>query len=121
LPRPPRREGRYWAIPLAAVAIVILVLVVVVALLPAQLVAHKNVDRDGTAVSEDTPYAVVPASVQPVADRVSYRDLGADIAVDLDPDGSVFFVTVRDPAQSVLGWLVAEDLPDVRFMTYEEK
>jgi PDZ domain-containing protein len=85
------------------------------------LVAHKDVDRAGTAVSEETPYAVVPASVQPVVDRVSYRDLGADIAVDLDPDGRVFFVTVRDPAQSALGWLVAEDLADVRFMTHAEK
>jgi Lon-like protease len=121
VPRPPRREGRYWAIPLAVIAIVVLVSIVVAALLPAQLVAHKDVDRNGTAVSEETPYAVVPASAQPVADRVSYRDLSADVAVDLDPDGRVFFVTVRDPAQSVLGWLVAEDLPDVRFMTYEEK
>jgi PDZ domain-containing protein len=99
----------------------ILVAIVIAALLPAQLVAHKDVDRAGTAVSEETPFAVVPASVQPVADRVSYRDLSDDVAVDLDPDGRVFFVTVRDPAQSVLGWLVAEDLPDVRFMTYEEK
>jgi PDZ domain-containing protein len=121
VPRPPRREGRYWAVPLAAIAIVVLISIVIAALLPAQFVAHKDVPRDGTAVSEETPYAVVPASVQAVADRVSYRDLGADVAVDVDPDGRVFFVTVRDPAQSVLGWFVAEDLPDVRFMTYEEK
>jgi PDZ domain-containing protein len=110
-----------WAVPLAALAILVLVAIVVGALLPAQLVASKDVERDGTAVSEDTPYAVVPASVQAVADRVSYADLGADVAVDLDPDGRVYFVTVRDPAQSVLGWFVAEDLPDVRFLTYEEK
>src|SRR5262245_7656501 len=82
-PRPPRREGRYWAVPLVAIAIVILVGIVIAALLPAQLVAHKDVDRNGTAVSEETPFAIVPASVQPVADRVSYRDLGADVAVDL--------------------------------------
>jgi PDZ domain-containing protein len=121
VPRPLGRGSRYWAVPLAAAAFVIVVAIVVTALLPAKLVAHKDVDRDGTAVSEETPYAVVPASVQAVADRVSYRDLGADVAVDLDPDGRVFFVTVRDPAQSVLGWFVAEDVPDVRFMTYEEK
>jgi PDZ domain-containing protein len=120
-PRAPSRRWRLWAVPLAALAILVLVAIVVGALLPAQLVAEKDVERDGTAVSEDTPYAVVPASVQAVADRVSYADLGADVAVDLDPDGRVFFVTVRDPAQSVLGWLVAEDLPDVRFLTYEEK
>ena len=94
VPRPPRREGRCWAVPLAAIAIVVLVAIVVAALLPAQLVASKDVERDGEAVSEETPYAVVPASVQPVADRVSYADLGADVAVDTDPDGRVFFVTV---------------------------
>ena len=79
--------------------------IVVAALLPASLVASKDVERDGETVSEDTPYAVVPASVQAVADRVSYAELGADVAVDTDPDGRVFFVTVSEPAQSVLGWL----------------
>jgi PDZ domain-containing protein len=98
-----------------------LVTIVVTALIPARLVASKDVERDGETVSEVTPYAVVPASVQAVADRVSYADLGADVAVDTDPDGQVFFVTVSEPAQSVLGWWVAENEPEIRFLTSEEK
>jgi Lon-like protease len=108
-------------VPLAALAIVALVAIIVTALLPARLVASKDVERDGETVSEDTPYAVVPASVQAVADRVSYADLGADAAVDTDPDGRVFFVTVSEPAQSVLGWWVAENEPEIHFLTSEEK
>ena len=106
---------------MAAVALLTLAAVVVTALLPSSLVASKEVERDGGMVSEATPYAVVPASVQAVADRVSYADLGADVVVDTELDGRVFFVTVSEPAQSVLGWWVADDRPEVRFLTDEEK
>ena len=119
--RPPSRRRRLWAVPLAAIAVFALVAIVVAALLPAGLVASKDVERDGETVSEDTPYAVVPASVQAVADRVSYAELGADVAVDTDLDGRVFFVTVSEPAQSVLGWLVGRNEPEIRFLTTEEK
>ena len=120
-PRPPRPGRGRWAIPLAVLALLVLVTIVVTALLPASLVASKDVERDGETVSEDTPYAVVPASVQAVADRVSYADLGADVAVDTEPDGRVYFVTVSEPAQSVLGWWAARNEPEVRFLTSEEK
>jgi Lon-like protease len=119
--REPSRRNRFWAAPLAAVGILALVAIVVAALLPARLVASKDVERDGETVSERTPYAVVPASVQAVADRVSYEDLGDGIAVDTDPDGRVFFVTVSEPAQSVLGWWLGRDEPEIRFLTTEEK
>jgi Lon-like protease len=119
--RPPSRQWRWWGVPLAAVAVLVLVTIVVTALVPARLVASKDVERDGETVSEDTPYAVVPASVQAVADRVSYDDLGGTIAVDPESDGRVFFVTVSEPAQSVIGWWVARDDPAVRFLTHDEK
>ena len=63
----------------------------------------------------------MPAAAQPVADRVSYGDLGDDISVDTDPDGRVYFVTVSEPAQSLLGYWVGVDEPEVEFSTYEEK
>jgi PDZ domain-containing protein len=119
--RRPSRRRRLWAVPLAAIALLVLVTIVVAALLPSDLVASKDIERDGATVSEDTPYAVVPAGVQAVADRVSYAELGADVAVDTDPDGQVFFVTVSEPAQSVLGWWVAANEPEIRFLTSEEK
>jgi PDZ domain-containing protein len=99
----------------------VLVVIVVAALVPSRLVASKDVQRDGESASEATPYAVVPASVQAVADRVSYADLGDGVAVDPEMDGRVFFVTVSEPAQSALGWWIARDDPAVRFLTHEEK
>ena len=98
-----------------------LVTIVVLAMLPARLVASKDVERDGQVVEEATPYARVPATVNAVADRVSYEEAGAGVAIDTDPDGRVFFVTVSEPAQSLLGRWVAEDEPEIEFLTSEEK
>jgi PDZ domain-containing protein len=103
---------------------VVLCLIVVTALVPAQLLAHKEVtdpEREGATISEETPYAIVPAAAQPVAARVSYHELDDSIAVDTDPDGRVFFVTISEPAQSVLGWWVSRDEPSIDFLTHDEK
>jgi PDZ domain-containing protein len=69
----------------------------------------------------ETPYALVPAAAQPVADRVSYGDLADDISVDTDLDGRVYFVTVSEPPQSILGHWVGEIEPEIEFTTHEEK
>ena len=131
----PLRTSAPWGIPFAAVSIVVLTFIAVVALLPAKLVADKPVeDADGEVADVETPYALVPAAAQPVAERVSYGDLADDISVDTDLDGRVFFVTVSEPAQSLLGYwagaavaptwlrgLVGDPEPEVQFTTYEEK
>jgi PDZ domain-containing protein len=95
------------------------------ALLSADLVASKPVadpDHPEETVDEATPYALAPASAEPVADRVSIGEaLGDDVAVDRDPDGDVYFVTVQEPAQSVLSWWVARSEPEIDFTTYDEK
>jgi Lon-like protease len=90
-------------------------------MLPARLVASKDVERDGEVVEEATPYARVPATVNAVADRVSYEAAGADVTIDTDPDGRVFFVTVSEPAQSLLGRWVSDNEPEIDFLTNEEK
>jgi PDZ domain-containing protein len=124
-PRPQQRSlrvARPWGVPFAVVAILVLVFIAALALLPAQLVADKRIeDADGNVTDVETPYALVPAAAQPVADRVSYGDLGDDISVDTDPDGRVYFVTVSEPAQSLLGYWVGVDEPEVEFSTYDEK
>jgi PDZ domain-containing protein len=109
-------------VPFAVVSILVLGLIAVTALLPAKLVADKPVeDADGNVTDVETPYALVPAAAQPVADRVSYGDLADDISVDTDPDGRVYFVTVSEPPQSILGHWVGEIEPEIEFTTYEEK
>ena len=135
-PTPARREllplravlqpeaARWWGVPLVGVSLLILMTIIGFALLPAQIVADKEVpdpEREDATISVETPYAIVPAGVQPVASRVSYGDLGDDIAVDTDLDGRIFFVTISEPPQSVLGWLVGRDEPEIEFTTYEEK
>jgi PDZ domain-containing protein len=116
--------GVPWGVPLAAVAILGLVLIAALALIPARFVASKEVadpDHQGQTVDVDTPYALVPAGAQPVADRVSYGELIDGVSVDTDPDGRVYFVTVSEPPQSVLGYLVSGDEPAIEFTTYDEK
>jgi PDZ domain-containing protein len=120
-PRRPNHRRRLWAVPLAAISLLTLVTIAVLAMLPARLVASKDVERDGETVEEATPYARVPATVNAVADRVSYEAAGADVTIDTDLDGRVFFVTVSEPAQSLLGRWVAEDEPEIEFLTREEK
>lgn len=124
VPPPDPRRGitKWWGVPLVSIAIVALVGVIALALLPAQLVAHKAVaNAEGREDEVATPYALVPAGAQPVADRVSYGDLGADINVDTDPEGRVYFLTISEPPQSMLGWWIAQDEPEIEFTTDEEK
>lgn len=108
-----------------AVAVTTLVAIAALALLPAQLVANKQVadrERPGEMVDEETPYALVPSGAEAVADRVSYGDdLGDAVEVDTDLNGRVFFVTVSEPPQSVLGYLVSGDEPAIEFLTRDEK
>lgn len=121
----PRGAARWWGIPLVAVSFLVLLTIVGVALLPSQLVADKSMpdpNAEGETRNVETPYALVPAAAQPVSNRVSYGDdLGDDIAVDTDPDGRVFFVTIAEPPQSLLGYWVGQDEPEILFTTYAEK
>ncbi len=121
----PRGTARWWGIPLVAVSFLVLLTIAGAALLPSQLVADKSMpdpNAEGETLNVETPYALVPAAAQPVANRVSYGDdLGDDIAVDTDPDGRVFFVTIAEPPQSLLGYWVGQDEPEILFTTYAEK
>lgn len=124
----PRRVHRYWAIPLTVLAGLIVVVVVVTALLPASLVA-TNLDPDpdnpGEYVEVDAPYARVPAAAQPVAERVSYGDLESagmeGVEADTHPDGRVYFVTIQEPSQSVLGHFLWGGGPEIVTLSQRDK
>lgn len=109
---------RWWAIPLAVVGFAIPLAVAIAAALPAELVAEQENPRLG--VVEPAPYARTPSSAQPVNDRVRLGDLPADLA-QFPPDSSVFFVTVTEPRQSVLSWLVGRNEPAIEFLTVEQR
>ena len=114
----PSRRHRIWAIPLAALAFLVVVAVPVLAALPSSLVAEKLNHR--LDVEQPAPYARTPASAEPVANRIHFGDLG-DVADQFPPQGDIYFVTVTEPAQSVLSWLVGRDDPAIQFLTKEDK
>lgn len=131
----PSAVHRLWSVPLVVIAVAIVLVVTAAALTPARFIATEMNDR--LEVMQPAPYARVPASAQPVGDRLtvsaSVPPDGADV-VDVSADGpeadvpSVFpsvgeinFVTVSEPAQSVLSWWVGRDDPAVQLLTEEAK
>jgi Lon-like protease len=126
--RPPAKLHRVWALPLLGLAVLALAAIVVTSLLPARFVARKQVG-DELRVA---PYALTPRTATPVDDRVSFGQLAGVAEVDKDRKGDIYFVTVSEPAQSVLGWWAAggsscqvngqcSSLPEIDLYTREDK
>jgi len=109
---------RVWAIPLVVVGFAVLLALPTLALLPSDLVATSPNQRLG--VDQPAPFARTPASAQPVDDRIQLGDLG-DLATQYPPDGDIYFVTITEPAQSILSWMIGRDNPAVDFITEEGK
>ena len=109
-----RRLG--WVV--GGVGIALLVSILVLSVVPSQLVAEKEVA--GTGEVEPTPYALTPASAEPVTGRIVFGDL-PDGVERYDTNHDFYFVTVTSPAQSVLGWLAGRNDAAVRFITTEDK
>ena len=129
------RIHRAWAIPLTVLGLLTLLTIAVSAVLPASLVASKEVadPADPTlTVEEATPYARTPRSAQPVDDRVSFGQLEGVAEVDEDRTGDIYFVTISEPQQSMLSWWAAGGRTcgppgacgaqsEIDFLTREEK
>ena len=97
---------------------IVLVAVPVASIAPSDWVASKTNTRVGA--EQATPFARTPASAQPVDDRIRFGDMGDD-AAQYPPQGDIYFVTVTEPEQSVLSWLLGRGEPAIEFLTYEEK
>jgi PDZ domain-containing protein len=112
-----------------------LLVVAVTALLPASLVADKQVAdpaNPDAEVEEATPYARVPAAAQPVSDRISFGELRGVANVDEDRRGDFYFVTISEPPESLLSYWVTgwtscgteegcSDEPEIDYLTHDEK
>lgn len=116
--RLPSRRHRWWSVPLLALGGLVLLAIPLASIAPAEWVASKTNERVGQ--EQGTPFARTPASAQPVDDRIRFGDMG-DVAAQYPPDGDIYFVTVTEPSQSVLSWLLGRDEPAIEFLTYEEK
>ena len=116
----PRR--RWWGVVLFGCALTIPLVVGALAVLPSSLLARN--ENPHTAQNDPAPYARVPAQAEPVADRITFGDLDEIDDIDVErfaSDGSVYFVTVSAPSQSLLSWLVGRSEPAIEFITSEQK
>ncbi|HSM65384.1 MAG TPA: S16 family serine protease [Ilumatobacteraceae bacterium] len=111
-------RNRWWAWALASVGVLALALVGLASLLPSSLVGVK--ENESTGDTEPTPFALVPASAEPVNDRIVFGELPDDVE-RFDTGESFVFVTVTAPSQSVLSWLAGRNDPAVDFITEEDK
>ena len=116
VPVAPRR--RWWAVAVAVVGMLVLATIAVSSILPSSLVSDKENGRTGEL--DPTPYALTPASAEPVNTRIVFGDLPDDIE-RYDTASSFVFVTVTAPSQSVLSWFVGRDDPAIDFLTEEDK
>ena len=114
----PSRRHRWWAVPLTVLAIVFLAGVGIAGVLPSDLVAEEENPHTGDV--QPTPYARIPSSAQPVTDRITFGALEG-VAEQFPPAGDIHFVTVTEPSQSVLSWILGREDPAVDFLTEEEK
>jgi len=116
---------RWWAIGLYGIGLSIALGLLVLSVVPSSTVARST--SAGPHEQRPTPYARVPAQAMPVSDRLTFGDLDEldapdDVVIQrFASDGSVLFVTVSAPSQSVLSWLVGRSEPAVEFITSEQK
>ncbi len=111
-------RNRWWAWMIAGLGVVTLVVIGVASLLPSSLIAEKENQRTGEI--QPTPYALTPASADPVNDRIVFGEL-PDGVERYDTSSSFHFVTVTSPSQSVLSWLAGRNDPAIDFLTEEDK
>ncbi len=95
-----------------------LVVIAVSSLLPSSLVAEKENVR--TEQYEPAPYALTPASAEPVNDRIVFGVLPDEVP-KYEPNGDFIFVTVTAPTQSLLSWFAGRDDAAIDFLTTEDK
>jgi PDZ domain-containing protein len=111
-------RNRWWAWVLAAIGLLTIAAIGVASLLPSGLVSSKENQRTGEM--NPTPYALTPASADPVNDRIVFGEL-PDGVERFDTANDFVFVTVTAPNQSVLSWFAGRDDPAVDFLTEEDK
>jgi Lon-like protease len=111
-------RNRWWAWTIAGIGLLALAAIGVASVLPSSLVGEKENKRTGEM--EPTPYALTPASADPVNDRIVFGDLPEGVE-RYETENAFKFVTVTAPSQSVLSWVAGRDDPAVSFMTEEDK
>ena len=100
------------------VSLAVLLAVPLLGVLPSSLVADKLNRR--LDVEQPAPYARTPASAVDTDGLIVFGDLDG-VAERYPSDGDLYLVTVTEPSQSVLSWLIGRDHPAIQFLTEEDK
>jgi PDZ domain-containing protein len=107
--RAPAPVHRAWAVPMVVIAFAAIATMLVASMLSAELVAEN-------AKGDDAPYALVPADATEVASRISF-----DAVQRHSADGEILFVTVREPAVTLLDWFISRAETEVVPHSTEDK
>lgn len=67
-------------------------------------------------VNEAVEFALVPADAEPVLPRLDISGVET-----YEPNGDVYFITIRQPAISMLDWFVTRENKATRFYSYRDK
>ncbi len=100
----PNPIHRWWAVPLAGIAMVVLVGVLLASFFTASRL--ESIKR---------PYAIVPSDAEEVESRITLEGVQRYPA-----NGQILFVTIRQPELSLLSWLMFRNDDDISLRTYED-
>ncbi|MCU1367317.1 MAG: hypothetical protein JWN39_2956, partial [Ilumatobacteraceae bacterium] len=100
----PNPVHRFWAIPMAGIAIVTLFAILASSMLTAE--RFTSIKR---------PYAIVPSDAEQVESRLKLEDVQRYPA-----SGKILFVTIREPQLPLLSWLMFRSDDDIATKTYAD-
>jgi len=124
----PSSKHRRWALPCALLGVTAVLAPLVATLVPSSVFIDKSRCLEFATteeserptcvekVDEAVEFALVPADAEPVLAL-----LEIDGVPTFEPNGSIYFITVRQPPITMLDWFVTRESKAARFYSYRDK
>lgn len=124
----PSRRHRLWAVPFAGLGALAVLAPLVATLVPSGLLINKSRCTEFDTTSEESPpqclvsenedveFALVPADAEPVLPRLDIAGVPT-----YDPNGNIYFITIRQPPISLLDWFVTRENKAARLWSHRDK
>jgi len=119
---------RVWAFPFAGLGAVAVLAPLIMMMVPSTAFVEKSRCTEFDTASEGSPptcvaevkeaveFALVPADAEPVLPRIDISGVPT-----FDPNGNIYFITIRQPAITMLDWFVTRENKAARFYSYRDK